>query len=1353
MLTLGTMKRIVMKHVIWVVALFFFSLCCYGKRGNYYYFEGLDVKDGLSQNTVYAILQDKTGFMWFGTKDGLNRYDGSSFRKFKHDASDPHSLGCNYVMALCEDDEGNIWVGTDMGLYIYDPQMETFEYFQKISREKTRIINAVPLIKKDKDGLVWIAVERQGVFCYNPKDGSLKNYTLEEFPFIRSTVTCLVHDNGGRLWVGTYGNGLFYTDDGFKTLHPYVAADGREPFANDIIAEMAMGAYNCLYVASVGNGVKELDLASGRVHDLLLVDEHGERIWSRELLSFSDNELWIGTESGLYIYNLRTREFVHQESSAYDPYSLSDNAIYSLYKDSEKGVWIGTYFGGVNYYPRSYACFEKYYPKSDESSLHGRRVREFCPDGMGNLWIGTEDGGLNCFDMRTGRIDFFTPSLAFTNVHGLCMVGNELWVGTFTKGLKVIDPRAKRLIRSYGYDAASRGLNDNNVFAIFKTRAGEVFVGTSAGLQHYDKSTDSFINVPELAGKFVYDIKEDAGGNLWLATYVDGAFRYDVVQKKWKNFRYIDSDARSLSANKVLSIFEDSRKNVWLTTQGGGVCRYHPDSLDFTRYDTRCGLPNDVVYQIVEDAEGLFWMTTNSGLVHFDPVGEKVVKVYTMDDGLLSNQFNYRSGFKERDGTIYFGSIDGFIAFNPATFSEDTHVPCAVITDFLLFNEAMRPGKDNSPLQESITCTKRILLTSEQHSFAFRVASLDYQASKSNKLKYKLEGFDSGWHAVGENPLVSYSNLPHGEYVFHLKASDENKAEGPGDVRLEICILPPFYFSAWAYGLYAILFVSFSLCLYLYVRNRSRKKRQRQHEKFEQEKEKEVYDAKFDFFINVAHEIRTPLTLIKGPLENIILRRDVDAETREDLNIMKQNTERLLTLTNQLLDFHRAESKVYNLNFTECNVTEIVRSTYLRFTSLAKQKGLDFTLHLPPDELHAHVNKEAFTKILSNLLSNGVKYADTRLSISLDVDVPPGECFYVRTVNDGPVVPDAMKEDIFRPFMRFDRGDAKVVAGTGIGLALSRSLAELHRGSLMMEKGTDNVFCLSLPLVQQNAIVMDSEYVPSGVAENVLLKNEKENGKTGRKYTILVVDDHAGMLSFIAHHLSEEYVVLTAANGAEALHILDKHVVNLIVSDVVMPVMDGFELCQVVKSQLDYSHIPIVLLTAKTNVQSKIEGLEQGADAYIEKPFSLEYLRATVSNLIRNREQLRQTFAQSPFVAANTMALTKSDEEFIRRLNDVILSNLHNPEFSMENMAEMLNMSRSNFYRKMKGVLDLTPNEYLRIERLKRAAQLLSEGKNRVTEICYMVGFNSPSYFSKCFLKQFGVLPKDFGNRDDTDKT
>ena len=483
-------------------------------------------------------------------------------------------------------------------------------------------------------------------------------------------------------------------------------------------------------------------------------------------------------------------------------------------------------------------------------------------------------------------------------------------------------------------------------------------------------------------------------------------------------------------------------------------------------------------------------------------------------------------------------------------------------------------------------------------------------------------------------------------------------------------------------------------------------------------------------------------------MENIILKKDVDAETREDLNIMEQNTERLLNLTNQLLDFRKTESQGFSLNFTRCNITEVVQKTHLRFTSLAKQKELDLTLKIPERACYAHVNKEAFTKILSNLLSNAMKYAESYVQIFLETDMAvENGIFHIRTVNDGPIVPDTMKEEIFKPFVRFNgEENGKVVSGTGIGLALSRSLAELHRGSLRMVEGEDaNIFCLTLPLTQDNAITMESGDV-SNMEPSAELQAKweelKENNEN--RYTVLVVEDNPEMLSFVSRQLSHEYIVLTAVNGEEALRILDENFVNLIVSDVVMPLMDGFELCKTVKSKLDYSHIPIILLTAKTNIQSKVEGLELGADAYIEKPFSPEYLLAAIASLIKNRETLRQTFAKSPFVAANTMALTKADEEFIKRLNEIILSNLHSPEFSMEDMAEMLNMSRSNFYRKIKGVLDLTPNEYLRIERLKRAAQLLKDGENRVNEICYMVGFNSPSYFSKCFLKQFGVLPKDF---------
>ena len=612
---------------------------------------------------------------------------------------------------------------------------------------------------------------------------------------------------------------------------------------------------------------------------------------------------------------------------------------------------------------------------------------------------------------------------------------------------------------------------------------------------------------------------------------------------------------------------------------------------------------------------------------------------------------------------------------------------------------------------------------------------------------YKLEGFDTDWLTVGESPIVTYSNLRYGDYTFRVKVANSDGVWSDDEVVLEVHILPPFYLSVWAYFVYALLIIGCSLYVIIYFKRRSNNKHRRQMEKFEQEKEREVYHAKIDFFTNVAHEIRTPLTLIKGPLENIILKKQVDAETREDLNVMKQNTERLLNLTNQLLDFRKTESQGFRLNFAKCNITEVLKETHVRFTSLAKQKGLEFTLQVPEKDFYAHVNQEAFTKIISNLLNNGMKYAESYVHVMLEIpETDDDNLFRIRTVNDGVIIPDEMKEEIFKPFVRFnEQEDGKVTTGTGIGLALSRSLAELHQGTLAMETGEEsNIFCLTLPVVQDMTITLTPEAEVEIDRVNEI--PAEQAGRKDNRPTVLVVEDNPDMLTFVVRQLSRDYTVLTATNGAEALKVLDGNYVNLVISDVVMPVMDGFELCKTIKSDLNYSHIPVILLTAKTNIQSKIEGMELGADAYIEKPFSVEYLQACASNLIQNREKLRQAFAESPFIAANTMALTKADEEFIKRLNEVIQINYANPEFSMDDMADNLNMSRSNFYRKIKGVLDLSPNEFLRLERLKKAAQLLKEGENRVNEICYMVGFNSPSYFAKCFQKQFGVLPKDFVN-------
>lgn len=1327
-----------MKNTFCVLACFFITIFCQAQSvEEHYYFKNLSIRNGLSQNTVNAILQDRKGFMWLGTKDGLNRYDGLSFRKFKHDAANPRSIGNSFITSLYEDFNGNIWVGTDAGVYIYYPEKEAFEEFDCQSLEKTRIERSVSMIAGDKQGRVWIAVEAQGMFCYDARQKLLRNYPLSE---ISSNIKCFTFDSGGTLWLGFYGDGLYYSKDNLATVHPYGSPeDGKREFEGGVITKIVQGNYNCLHIGSVKEGVSELNLTSGQVRNLLAIDESGESIFCRDLLPYSDNELWIGTESGIYIYNLRTAQFIHLRASLYDSYSLSDNAIYALYKDREEGLWIGSYFGGVDYYPRQYTYFAKYYPKNIANSLHGKRVREFCRADDGTLWIGTEDGGLNHFNPKTKEFHFFEPSAGFTNIHGLCMDGSHLWVGTFSKGLRVIDTRTGVVLRTYTEGHTPHSLNDNSIFSICRTSAGEIYLGTLFGLLRYNRTQDNFDCIPELNGKFVYDIKEDSYGNLWLATYANGAYCYDVSARRWKNYVFDAEDEKSLPYDKVLSVFEDSYRQIWLTTQGGGFCLFHPDTETFTRYGLKDGLPNDVVYQIVEDDDRFLWLTTNNGLVRFDPKTMEM-KVFSTANGLPTNQFNYRSGFKDEAGNIYLGSINGFVAFDPRTFAENRQVPAVAITDFLLFNKEVSVGETDSPLKSSITFSDKVVLTADQNSFSFRIAALSYQAPRMNKLMYKLEGFDEGWLTIGESPLVTYSNLGYGDYVFKVKASNSDVVWNEQETSLHLSILPPFYLSGWAYCFYVLFFMGCLVCVIFYFKRRNYRKQHRQMEMLEQEKEREVYHAKIDFFTNVAHEIRTPLTLIKGPLENIILKKEVDSETKEDLYIMKQNTERLLNLTNQLLDFRKTETRGFRLNFTECDVVAVLRETYFRFTSLAKQKGLDFILELPQECFMADVNQEALTKIISNLLNNGVKYASTYLRISLETDE---KVFHIRTFNDGEMIPDTMKEEIFKPFVRLDKED-EVTTGTGIGLALSRSLAELHQGSLMMEKGEEvNCFCLTLPVNQDSTITLSAENV-SQVEENSCGWEQEETDTKEKKPMILVVEDNPDMLAFIRKQLTTEYSVLTAMNGIEALAVLDNHYVNLVVSDVMMPQMDGFELCKTIKSDLSYSHIPVVLLTAKTNIQSKIEGLELGADAYIEKPFSVEYLLANISSLIHNREKLRQTFAKSPFVAANTMALTKADEEFIWKLNDIIQANLHNPEFSMEDMADALKMSRSSFYRKIKGVLDLSPNEYLRLERLKQAAQLLKEGKSRVNEICYTVGFNSPSYFSKCFLKQFGVLPKDF---------
>ena len=1331
--------------VLWLLLLSVVSLA------QPYSVKQLGIEKGLSNNYVVSIAQDKQGFLWFATEEGLNKFDGTRFITYlKNEDLTRQGITGNELNCLLDDPQDSIlWIGTQRaGLNAYDYVNNTFLCYRHDGENPESLItDDVTKIVAATDGNLWITTYWRGVDYFDKKAGKFIHYNTQTVPGLASDNIWSVVDGGdGKLYMGHVHHGFSVLSLKDKKVKNFMH-DPEDPVS------LPGNGVTCIYKDLSGNiwlGTdRGLALFNPEAENFIHFhhSEDGVPHTVFDIRQFDGNKLWIAMEfGGIAILDLTQRMFLSPDQVRFqyikegdDEYSLSNSTVRCLFQDSFKNVWAGMWGGGINFlsHESSYFNVYSYSPiQHSGSSLNNKTASSVCVARDGKLWIGTDGGGINVFD-KGKRVAVYkeeTGDLTDNSIQAaLCDSEGNLWFGSFMGGVDFYDVKKKSFHQIFPKDKTGE-----DVRALYED-AEYVWIGTSNGIYKVRLHDKGIADHYTVENNLVRCISKDNLNRLWIGTFGGGLGVFDEHFQCVKLFNVTSL----FPSNTINTVYMDSQNRMWIGTGEGLVCFPSSQSWDYKVYRSEEGLSNVHIRAITEDNHGNIWVSTNKGISCLLK-DKEVFYNYDHWDNVPMGNFMSGSVAEAKDGTLYFGSINGLCRFNPDQVLEKRESPAAIITEMRIFGP-LRDTDSNEKVM-ALEGQSEVRLSYMQNNFSVTFNIQNYALADQVEYAYMLKGLENSWYTVTDPNNVTFRNIPPGNYCFQVKTRIRNQEWADEIASLDIRIDPPVWLTWWAKLFYILSGVSVLYFILHAYKKKLDMESLYELEKKNHEQEQELNNERLRFYTNITHELRTPLTLINGPLENILLKKTVDPEIREDLNIMKQNTERLLSLTNQLLDFRKTESQGFRLNFAECNVTEVLKETYNRFTSLARQRELDFVLNVGEQDFYAHVNKEAFTKIVSNLLNNAVKYAETYVHVFLEMNgIGEKRMFYIRTVNDGVIIPNEMKEEIFKPFVRFnEKEDGKVTTGTGIGLALSRSLAELHQGSLMMLEGEEaNVFCLSLPVEQDSVIKLTSEY-KSVEEENVVERRTELADSRGDKPVVLVADDNPDMLSFIVRQLESNYVVVTANDGVEALKVLDNQEVSLVVSDVVMPRMDGFELCKLIKSKLDYSHIPVILLTAKTNIQSKIEGLELGADAYIEKPFSVGYLQACIANLINSREKLRQAFAQSPFVAANTMALTKADEEFMKKLNEIIQNNLHNPDFSMDDIVDSLNMSRSNFYRKIKGVLDLSPNEYLRLERLKRAAQLLKEGNGRVNEICYMVGFNSPSYFSKCFQKQFGVLPKEF---------
>lgn len=1306
---------------------------CTGVRGQVS-FTHIGLEDGLSQSTVLSITQDVQGNMWFATFNGVNRFDGYDFTVYRHETGNAGSIGDNMVYAVKADDKGGVWVGTNNWLSYYDADRDAFRNYRCPQKEEDVRVMQIA----DVDDSRLLVNTSAGLYVFHVADTSFVQSGLPADLFrLKATA---IYRSKDSLYIGAK-DGLWMYSFASRTLeHLHALPLGRK----EILTLLQYG--NHLWIGTEGDGLYRMDRTTRELRHYTAGGPDGlSSNFVRSLALDARNRLWVGTFTSLDIYDEATGRFQVYTSNRRQNRSLSQSSIRSIFMDSQGGMWLGTYFGGLNYYHPLRERFRHIRFSPEGNSLNDNVIGCITEDRAGNLWIGTNNGGVNYYDIRSGEYTYYTKEqgLGSNDVKAIYVdeQAGKVYIGTHTGGLNILDRRTGRI---ESLMPETTRLTNMNVFAIQPCADGRhLWIGTLEGLVHFDKATKTFSDIKgnvSLGVKRIRTLLLDRENRLWVGGE-DGLAVCSGKGDSLSSVRMVSGESAFESAT-VYGVFEASDGDIWIATRNG-LYGFSAGRDSVVHYSVADGMPDAIVYGVLEDEKHRLWISTDNGLSCFDPESRKF-RNFTDVDGLQSNQFTPYACCLASSGEMYFGGINGITAFHPERLQDNPYAPRAVISELRLFGDPVHPNDQTGILQKHISLTDRITLNHKQSSFALSFVVSNYIAGKHNTFAYKLDGYDKRWYYVDDSQRwATYANLPHGTYRFLVKVANNDGKWCDEVTSLEIKVLPAWYQTWWAITLFALMIIGVITLVIRFYWERADKVRQ-----------KELQEVKTRFFINISHELRTPLTLIVAPLQDL-LDKVTDKWVRSQLEYMKRNTDRLLHLVNQLMDYRRAEKGVFELRVKCINVGQIVEKNFRYYEPLARKKHIDYNLRSELGGRQVWCDASYIELILNNLLSNAFKYTNDGQSIFVNLKAA-GDDLLLQVQDTGVGIPVNKQAKIFERFYQVESEHI----GSGIGLSLVQKLVELHHGRIEVDSavGKGSCFSVYLPLSREayaeeelSGGTQQEEPVYSTNARDMYIVDTEEalepaesDVDTDRKETILVVEDNDEIRHYMSRGLERFFVVREVENGEEAVELLKTEEISLILTDVMMPVMDGIQLCKYVKQNLKTCHIPVIILSAKAEVKDQLDGLQVGADDYIAKPFSLSVVVMKIKNILRTHYRAIEHYSKSLEIEPEKIALNRLDEEFLSKAVSVVEKNLEKPDFSADDFALEMGMSRSSLHLKMKGITGESTTEFIRKIRFNQACKLLKEGRYNVAEISTMVGFSTPSYFSTSFKKYIGCMPSEY---------